>query len=133
MTRQKQKQEAIARMKLLKLHQNIIREFEQDDVINLSENGGILFWLDEKQTEYVRNFEKNYDAVVYHVIHEYTNIGEMLSFLYVSDDKYEWGYDRDDLKKGYALAYVKNPDDEECSEFGTIGIKPQYGGLIRTE
>lgn len=133
MTRQKQKQEAIARMKLLKLHQNIIREFEQDDVINLSENGGILFWLDEKQTEYVRNFEKNYDAVVYHVIHEYTNIGEMLSFLYVSDDKYEWGYDRDDLKKGYALAYVKNLDDEECSEFGTIGIKPQYGGLIRTE
>jgi hypothetical protein len=37
MTRQEQKQEAIARMRMLKLHQNAIDEFEKEDKLNLSE------------------------------------------------------------------------------------------------
>lgn len=49
MTRAIQKQEAIKRMKLLKLHENPIREFEQEDVINQSEHGGMLYWLDESK------------------------------------------------------------------------------------
>jgi hypothetical protein len=36
------------------------------------------------------------------------------------------------LKDGYACAYVMNLDDEWCSEFGSIGIKPQFGGVVRT-
>jgi hypothetical protein len=132
MTRQEQKQEAIARMKMLKMHENPIREFEEEDRLNQSEHGGILYWLDEQQEQYVKVFEEKHKAVVYHVIHNYTDIGEMLSFLYVSDSPDEWKYDRDDLKQGYAYAYVMNLDDEYCSEFGSIGIKPQFGGLVRT-
>jgi len=132
MTRQEQKQEAIARMQMLKLHQNPIREFDKEDIVNLSEHGGILYWLDENQQEYVKEFENKYNAVVYHVIHNITEFGELLAFLYVSDSQEEWEYDRDDLKDGYACAYVKNLDDEMCSEFGSIGIKPSFGGLVRT-
>lgn len=132
MTRQEQKIEAIERMKMLKMHENPIKEFEVNDKLNQSEHGGILYWLDEKQEQYVKDFEKKYNAVVYHVIHNYTDIGEMLSFLYVSDSPEEWEYDRDDLQAGYACAYVMNLDDEYCSEFGSIGIKPQFGGLVRT-
>lgn len=132
MTRHEQKQEAIARMKMLKMHDNPIREFEKEDKINQSEHGGLLYWLDELQEQYVKAFEEKHKAVVYHVIHNYTDIGEMLSFLYVSDSPDEWEYDRDDLKQGYAYAYVMNLDDEYCSEFGSIGIKPQFGGLTRT-
>ena len=47
MEKAKQKQEAIARMKLLKLHGNVIREFEKEGIVNLSENGGFLYWLNE--------------------------------------------------------------------------------------
>jgi hypothetical protein len=132
MTKQEQKQEAIARMKLLKLHQNAIDEFEKEDKLNLSENYGALYWLDEKQQEYVKKFEQKYNSVVYHVIHNMTEFGELLAFLYVSDSEEEWGYDRDDLKDGYACAYVENLDDSNCSEFGSIGIKSQFGGLVRT-
>jgi len=132
MTREEQKQEALQRMKILKLHENTIREFEKEDLVNLSESGGILYWLDDKQQEYVKKFEKEHNAVVYHCIHDYTEFGEMLAMLYVSDDKIEWGYDRDDLALGTALAYVKNLDDDYCSEFGSIGIRPQWGGLVRT-
>lgn len=132
MKRETQKQEAIKRMKMLKLHENCIREFEQDDVINQSEHGGILYWLDEKQQNIVKKFEAEHGAVVYHAIHNYTAFGELLALLYVSKHKEEWEYDRDDLKEGTALAYVVNIDDEWCSEFGSIGVKPQWGGLCRT-
>ena len=40
MNKNQQKQEALKRMKLLKLYPNIIKEFEKDGIVNLSENGG---------------------------------------------------------------------------------------------
>ena len=38
----------------------------------------------------------------------------------------------DDIKEGYACAYVKNLSDDFCSEFGSICFKKQFGGLVRT-
>lgn len=132
MTRQEQKTEAIKRMKLLKLHENPIREFEEEGLLNLSENGGLLYWLDEKQQEYVKEFETKYNALVYHVIHDFREFGELLSFLYVSDSEDEWEYDLNDLEQGYPFVYVKNLDNDMFSEFGSIGIKPRCGGIVRT-
>ncbi len=128
----KQKQEAIERMKMLKLSDNIIREFEKEGIINISENGGFLYWLDSDQQAIVDEFQAEHNTLVYHVIHSYTEFGELYALLYVSDDEDEWGYDKDDIKSGCVLAYVKNVTDDWCSEFGSIGIKPQYGGLVRT-
>ena len=131
-TIERKKQEALERMKMLKLYPNIIREFEKDNTVNLSENGGILYWLDDQQKEYVSEFETEHNALVYHVIHNYTEFGELLTFLYVSDYEEEWKCDRADLKDGYACAYVKNLDEEAFSEFGSIAFKQQFGGLVRT-
>ena len=131
-TKEQKKQEALERMKLLSLYPNIIREFEKDGIVNMSENGGYLYWLDDEQREYVSDFEEEYNALVYHVIHNYTEVGEMLTFLFVSDYKEEWGMDREDLQSGIICAYVKNLSVDWCSEFGSVGIKPQYGGLLRT-
>lgn len=128
----KQKQEALERMRMLKLSDNVIREFEQEGIINMSENGGFLYWLDSDQQAIVDDFETEHNAIVYHVIHSYTQFGEMYALLYVSDDEDEWDYDKDDIKCGCAIAYVKNVTDDWCSEFGSIGIKPQFGGLVRT-
>lgn len=128
----KQKQEAIERMKMLKIYSQAIKEFEKDNVINVSEHGGILFWLDDEQQEMVKRFEEKYNAVVYHVIHNYTEFGELYSLLYVSQHENEWDYDKDDIKHNIALCYVVNKEEENFSEFGSIGIKPQYGGVIRT-
>ena len=132
MEKAKQKQEALERMKLLKLHNNVVKEFAKEGIVNLSENGGFLYWLDSDQQAIVDEFEAKHDALVYHVIHDRTEFGELYSLLYVSKDEDEWDYDKDDLKGGYTLAYVKNMDDDICSEFGSIGIRPQFGGLVRT-
>lgn len=131
-TIEEKKNEAIARMKLLHLHPNVIREFESENILNLSESGGFLYWLTDAQKEHVLAFEKEYNALVYHIIHDYTEFGELLTFLYVSDHQEEWEADREELREGYACAYVKNLDDDGCSELGGICFKAQYGGLVRT-
>lgn len=51
------KAEAIRRMKLLKLHQNAIKEFEAEDKLNLS-RGGFLYWLNDVQKKMIADFEK---------------------------------------------------------------------------
>ncbi len=131
MEKAKQKQEALERMKMLKLHGNIIKEFDKEGIVNLSENGGFLYWLDSDQQAIVDEFEAEHDALVYHVIHDFTELGELYSLLYVSKYEEEWEDERTDLKDGYVFVYAKNVDDDFCSEFGSIGVKPQFGGLVR--
>lgn len=99
-TIEKKKTEAIARMKQLNLHPDIIKEFEEENILNLSENGGFLYWLTDEQKSYVEEFENKYNALVYHVIHDYTEFGELLTFLYVSDYEEEWETDRKELAEG---------------------------------
>ena len=127
-----QKLEAIKRMKKLDIYTQAIKEFEKDNVLNKSESGGILFWLDENEKKMVKEFEEKYNATVYHLIHNYTEYGELYSFLFVSQYKDDWDYDNEDLNNNRSLVYVKNIDEDAFSEFRTIGIRSQFGGLIRT-
>jgi len=130
--KEQQRQEAIERLKLLKLYPNVLKDFEKESLVNVSEHGGILFWVNDEQKQMIEEFEQKHNALVYHVIHNYTSIGEMYSLLYVSKYKTEWKRDKKELQEGYPCVYVKNVDDDWSSEFGTIGIKEQFGGLIRT-
>ena len=130
-TVEKAKKEAIERMKILKLFKNVITDFKDDDRLNKSEDLGFLYWLYDEEEEMVKEFEKEHECVVYHVILIRTNIGTMYSLMYVSLDDEEWEEDRADLQNGQVLAYVVNKAAPECSAIGYIGIKPQIGGLVR--
>jgi hypothetical protein len=123
--------EALLRMKNLKLHENVIKEFKETGKINLSENGGLLYWLNEEENKMVRDWEKETGNIVYHVIKNNMEFGLCYSLLYVSPHADEWQYDNEDLKEGYPLVYVKNATDNTCSEYGSIGIKSSIGGLVR--
>ena len=76
---ERKKQEALDRMKMLNLFENAIKEFQQESKVNMSECG-FLYWLDDEQTKMVSEFETEHDALVYHVIHNYTEFGELLTF-----------------------------------------------------
>lgn len=131
MNKQKQKQEAIKRMKQLGLYTNAIREFEKDNVLSRSDNG-ILFWLTDEEKRLVSKFEREYDIVVYHVIRNNTKFGMLLSLLYVSNDEDEWKMDQEDIQQRTPIAYVYNVNEPMFSEFGSIGVENRYGGLVRT-
>lgn len=128
---EEKKAEAKSRLITLKVLPNVIREFDEENKVNASE-GGILYWLTDKEKKIVKDFENEHNAVVYHCIRNNTEFGQLLALLYVSDSSEEWQYDNDDLSSGYALAYVHNFDEPLFSEFGSIGITPRFGGILRT-
>ena len=132
-TKEAKKAEAIKRMKALDLYDPYIKAFEDRDEIFMSEMTGGVYEFSEN-TELitaVKEFEAGHNAIVYHVIHTLTQFGELYTFLYVSDYEEEWEMDNDDIAEGYTLAYVWNKDDEWCSEFGSVGVRGQFGGIIR--
>lgn len=130
---EKMKEEALQRMRILKLYSTVLQDFAADGRINYSfSNFGFLYWLDEDMEERVGRFEEKYGYLVYHVIDNPTSIGRMHSYLYVSSNEEEWEQDRQDLIDGCPIVYVENVDDEVLSEFGCIGIEPRNGGVIRT-
>lgn len=118
------KEEAIKRMKKWGIYEDIVTHFEEEDKISESAPPfGACFWIEGEQLKRIREFEKEYNALVYHVIHSYTNLGEMESYLYVSDYENEWEDDRNQIKHGRQMVYVYNHTMPDCSEFGYIEIK----------
>ena len=123
--------EAIERMKLLKLSSQCINAFKKGKVWE-SEGFGALYEINEKEQEIVDKFEKQWEGYkVYHMIHNVYEFGECYSLLYVSTDIEEWEQDREDINEGYVFVYVENVDDPICSEFGSIAVRSQIGGLVR--
>lgn len=133
MDREKMKQEAIERMKLLGIIDDAIKQFEEDDTVMRSENPlGALYELSDEEKKIAKRFERKYDALVYLAVSCNTEMGRMISFLYVPKKEEEWALDRADITENYAIAYTHNFDDPDCSEIGGIGIKPRNGGIVRT-
>lgn len=124
------KEEAIERMKLLKLHPNIIKEFKDENKLNRSEFGlGILYWLKDEEKQLVSDFEKkNKDYLVYHVIKtETVDFGTVYDLLYVTPYEDEWSNEREELKDNWIYSYSVT----EFAECGPIKIKCINGGLAR--
>ena len=130
-TRKKMVAEGVKRMKMLKMLDQPIKEFKEEGKLNLSERG-MLYWLDEEQEQMVKEFEEETGGVVFHVIHDYTNIGEIYNLLFVSKHEEEWEMDIEDLKEGIAICKVVVVSMPDCSEMGSIGVKPLWGGVART-
>ena len=124
--------EALQRMEMLQLSKQCISAFKQGKVWE-SEGYGALYEVDDEEQKIINDFEKENNALVYHMIHDRFEFGECYSILYVSQYKSEWSDDRNDIKEGYALVYVKNVTDDICSEFGSIAIRPSFGGLVRLQ
>ena len=94
--------------------------------------GGLYEFSSNKElTEKVHEFEKEHNALVYHVIHTPTMEMDMYNFLFVSDYDEEWEMENEDIKDGYVFAYVWNTTVDYFSEFGSIVVQGRFGGLIR--
>lgn len=128
------KAEAVKRMKTLGIFPQTIRQFEREGLVSISMPPvGAFFWAEGEDLKRIRQFEAEYNALVYVAVRSYTNIGMMDSMLFVSDYPEDWVADQDDMEHGQQVAYVYNHDAPECSEMGAIGIAPTCAaGLCRT-
>lgn len=137
--KEKQKEEALKRMKMLSLMSNVIKDFEKNGKVYYSERqnamfNAILYWVDNepKFTKIIQEKEKKNNILIYHCQLTHTQFGDLLSLLFVSDDEDNWEDERQELRNGIAYCYVANLDCEYDSDWGTIGIKPSMGGVLRT-
>ena len=135
----KQKQEALKRMKMLHLMNEVINDFKENDKVYYSERqnsffNATLYWLDNHQewADKVKEFEKRTGFLVYHCQLTYTEFGALLSLFYVDKDEENWEQDRKDIQDREVFVNVLNLDDDFCSDYGYIGIQPSMGGVTRT-
>lgn len=126
------KEEAIKRMKILKMYGPVIKDFKDND--NIMESCPPLwacYYLDDDTMKKIKEIEKKYNLLVYHVIRSYTEFGELLNLLYVSNYEEEWEEDKLFLYDGLETAYVINLDNEDFSELGMIKIMTAPSGGLR--
>jgi len=127
-----QENEILTRMKMLKLDKPCIDALFKHHKVWESEGYGALYELRDEEQKIVDDFEKEHPGCyVYHMIHNNFEFGECYSILYVSPDTDEWQEEKENIQDGYVFAYVKNVTDDWCSEFGTIAVRPSFGGLVR--
>lgn len=85
-SRENKKLEAIKRLNLLGIYPETITQFDNENLLSISMPPvGAFFRVDSETEERVRQFEAEYNALVYVVVRSYTTIGRMDSYFYVSD------------------------------------------------
>lgn len=138
-TRSEMKKEALARMVMLHLRPDIIRDFDNEgrlyksctQLFNFKPCIRSVIPAGDEELKLVQKFEKEHGGLVYNLIFNITNFGVLLTLLYVSPYEEEWEQDRVDINERTPLAYVYNMTVEELSEFGSVGVESVAGGLIR--
>lgn len=123
------KAEAVERMKMLGLDKKCINAFEKHNKVWLSESFGL--YNDEKVQNMVKDVESEKECLIYHVISNKIYNMQCYTMLCVCKHKEEWEMDREDIKDGYVFSYVLNVDAPDCSEFGSVVVKPTFGALRR--
>ena len=124
---EQKKTEAIQRLKILNVHPNVIDDF-QNGVINLSENIGTLFWLNNEEKLLVENIQNANNILVFHVIKNNFELGLCYILLYIGNNIENLNDEKDDLNFGRTSAYVVNVS-HNTSTIETIGVKGIFGGV----
>ncbi len=146
---EKRVEEAVKRLNNLEIESSIVKEFESNDVVTMSEIMGLLFFANEDERELIAKLEERYDIKIYHGIMNNTEIGKMYSFLYVSESEEEWEADLQDTltplkmstvdfnksthknREYYNVYALCGIEGSGMFEFGSIGVAKRIGGLQR--
>lgn len=128
---EKQKVEAISRLKLMGVREDVRRKFEKDGTVMLCNNEEYRP-VDEETAEAIRQFEREHDATVFLAVRWFTMFGTLDALLFVGKYDEEWEMEREDIKAGYAMSYCINRNYPECSEMGSICFRiTRDGGIVR--
>ena len=97
------RKEAIKRMKLLELKNEVIQEFKDNNILYVSNLGGDLAITDIEQKQLIRELEENKNILIYHLIHQTTQNRDVIYCLFIDSNKENWKADKEDLKNQFAL------------------------------
>lgn len=123
------REEAISRMKNLKLMDEVISNFKNGKLM-MSEFAGILYDLNDEAKEAVEKV-KEYGYLPYHIIRTHTEFGELYDVLFVSDNTESWQYERRNKRYKDMYSYCYNATVPDFSSTGTIIVESLNGGVKR--
>ena len=128
---ERQKAEAVSRLKLIGVHKDVQQSFEKNGKVMLCVSGRYRP-LSEDEHAKVRQFELEHDATVFLAVRWFTMFGTLDALLFVGKYDEEWEMEQEDIKAGYAMSYCINNDYPECSEMGSICFRiTRDGGIVR--
>ena len=141
-TREEMKAEAIERMKLLGLGEDVIASFEKGKLMVSATGFGmellepISDFDDPDLSQLVKKTEDKMPLIVFHVLRGEYAMGLSVALLYVWDNPDEWEYEKSLNQKDQLTAFVTQIGDREfkyAPDCGSIRVKEQDGMLIRTQ
>lgn len=121
----KQKQEALLRMRKLGLPDDVITQFEEHGVISQS----TYLPLKEEALSFIKELNDKHNVLIYFVIHAVTGIGEIDSCLFVDANEERWASERAELENNRAAAYFGVRRIPQYSAFCTIGFETVSGSI----
>ena len=128
----RQKSEAISRMKSLGVPNRIINDYETIGRVWISTPLGKYTEVTNELSKKIRMFEAKYNVTVYMVIRDFFKDDILDSLLFVSRHEDEWEKERDDIQANFLMTYTINWSHDFCSEFGSIIFKRHpNGGIVR--
>ena len=130
--REKQKAEAVKRLELMGIREDVRKKFEENGTIMFCNNEEFQPVSDEMSAE-IRQFEQQYDATVFLAVRMFSMFGDLDALLFVGKYEEEWEFEQEDLKAGYAMSFCINRDYPDCSEMGSIAFRVTGDGAIVRE
>lgn len=124
------KQEAIKRMKMLKINDDVVTIFNSSNKL-LCSNYGFITEVPPNILQQIKDWEKRYGNLAYHVIYSKLFGYEIYNALSVSNYKEDWIYERRIINDGWAMAYTVNVTKPDFSESGSIKLYNFQGILER--
>jgi len=124
------KQEAVKRLEILELDQQIIQEFINNDTVYITHfmnNKVFATPMCSKFIEILKQFEHENNTRIYHIINIENKSKIRLCLLCVRDNKLEWSDDRKDLKHGFVQIFSYDID----RDIKYIGIETNSGKVER--
>lgn len=122
--------EAITRMKLLNFDDNIIEELK-NNAIYIQENSSLRLPTPQERALIDEVADRESIGLIYYVIHQFTNIGELYSMLFVSNFEEDWEIERKDCERKEDISsFVYNVTQPDFSEMGYIGIEVLPNNII---
>ncbi len=93
---------------------------------------GTLYSLEDNDwlADTVSYFEESYDAVAYYGIITDSVQGQLLNIFYVTEDREQWGTERQWLDNLSPMVYIENLDHPELSSFGSIHFRMVGEGTV---
>lgn len=127
--REKQKTEAIKRMKALKLKYETIKDFE-DGIVNISNYSDKSTKPNKKMLSYIRKIENMNEWHIYHIICTKIRSKKWYYLLYISDFEEEWEDDWEWLGKNIVEVMRYDNRNTESAIFDSFAVSSIEGVLV---